>query len=151
MLLGLIIFNSVLIIFSGYFVYMPTDPSGPYGAIDVSGDPDIAKYGEVGSIGSFLGALFSSGETLWIIGIIIVGSGFIGYFTGGAKNLPLALGIGLFLSMVVALFNTTKNVFFQIPPAGVVSSLTAVIFIGIGLLTVWTVGEMLLGSRGVDA
>ena len=147
----MVIFNASLIIFSGYFVHSPTDPSSPYGATDIISDEDISGYQEVGRITSFLSALFGSAATLFIIGTMIVGSAVIGWFTGGAKNLPLALGIGIFLGMVIALFNATSKVFMHITENSIVGYLITLIFIIIGLVTIWTVAEMFMGSRGVDA
>jgi len=138
MLLGLILFNAMLVIFAYFF------PMSPATGHDISGDTTYSNYGNIGS------GLFNNMYTNAVAtgGIVFGGSILVGIFTG---SLNLWIGIGAIVSVFVALWNmswgTIQNLTSSYP---VVNDLIVVMSIVIGILAVISIAEVLTAQRGAD-
>jgi len=151
-LLGLIIFNSVLVMFAGFFTIGDISPIGADDALNMTSDavfqdPDTGEwftYAETFELSD----LFSADEgTVTILGI---GLGLTVLF-GWALKSPIPIGAGLFGTFIAILAYNTSAVFNSIAPDNwIVNGLIALIGIVIGILGALAIVEMFAGQTGAD-
>ena len=139
MLLGLILFNACLFLFSNFF----TDTT-PYG-MNVA-DELSEKYSMTGGEDFFSTAV---GQT------VLVGIGvFAGAFALGivSRQVGLFLGIGLFASIISGLWAYTQGTITKLIPGTseyiIIHGLIDVITIAIGIIVVFTIAEFFVAQRG---
>lgn len=138
-LIGLIIFNGVLIAFSPFF---PASTESKH-AIDVTGDDDITQYGglDQGLFGDVWGTALSVG------GVVFGASLLLGVL---AKQVALFVGIGAFIAIITGLWSITNGVVVRLVNYPIVNTLVTLIIIIIGIVGVLSVVEMLNAQRGAD-
>ena len=131
-ILGLVIFNSVLIITSGIFNTSLGDDASDYSKYSLSTPSSIISIlTSTASIGAW--------GTLTVAGII---------FAIGLKNY-IFVGIGLFLGLVTALYIGASDILFKISSNNVyISGIITLIGIVIGILVLYNVVEMFTQQQG---
>jgi hypothetical protein len=140
MLIGLILFNSMLMTFS-YFFPMSNIESKAH---NITGDPTYTSYGnmETGIFKNMYMSALASG------GVIFLGSILIGAFTG---SFNLWVGIGAVVSIFVGLWNMSWGVIKGLTDSyPVVKDLVFIMSIIIGILAVMSIAEILTAQRGAD-
>lgn len=146
-LLGLVIFNAMLVLLVSLF---PT--ATPVEALDVETDPTISGYENVEDMESLVLGMFANTTTLMIIGAVVAASGVIGFVFGGGKNVPIAIGVGIFIAIISSLWYSTSAVIMNIDPTDspIITGIITIITICIGIILVFTVAEFFAGQSGVD-
>ena len=154
--LGLVIFNAWLIILAPIF------PSGTTGISDSATDPDdlatnprsdqdtqSRQFGDINNLGVVIIGMLVSPVSLGIIGLFVALSGGIGHVFGGAKNIPIAIGIGMFLGIITSLWVATSHVISNVDPTNnpYVSGLLTLIPVVIGIIVVYRVSEMFASQQ----
>lgn len=122
LLLGALIFNSMLVLFSAFFISSPISE----GAINVSSDPTYAEYKlSENSIVSM------SGLSVSVMGISFA----LGAIASWLMKSPIPIGVGLFGS-IIALFAGPAAIIYQLDPTHnyIVAGLIGTIGVGIGIL-----------------
>lgn len=138
-LIGLIIFNGVIIAFSSFF----PDASESEHAIDVTGDSSISGYGTIdqGLFGSMVADCIAVGGAVFGLNLL---AGILTHQVG------LFMGIGAFIAVLSALWSATNGVITSLIDYPIVNSLVTIIIIVIGVIAVFSVVEMLNAQRGAD-
>ena len=142
-LLGMIIFNGVLIGFSSFF---PTTTSSSIDSVNVT-DSSISGYGDIQDISSSLTSILSQAFTIG--GIIFAAAAITSFITHN----NIYLGIGAFIAVIVAIYGTFAKPIHTIlntysPTVGIyLFDLFMIIF---GIIILLSVVEMLSGQTGVD-
>ena len=137
LLLGLIIFQAMIIIVSPFF------PSTTYES-QTANMSELEEYGDLSS-SKFLEVMFQEGvgqafETAGaVFGIALIG----GILT---RNLPLFLGIGGLVSLLTGLWRLTSSFLFSITNYPYVRELFTLITIATGIVLVITIIETLTGQ-----
>lgn len=140
-LIGLIIFNGVLVLFgSEFFPHTTYDEK----AVDVVNTTEVSGFRTLDQY-LFEDAWSTAGTVgLAIFGVSLV----IGYLT---RNLALFIGIGAFISILCSVWMVTIGTIDEfVGSYPVVKGLILIITIVIGILAVLTVVEILTEQRGVD-
>lgn len=137
-LLGLIIFQAMIIIVSPFF------PSTTYESQTANITSELEEYGNISS-SSFLERMFQKegGQAFGTAGAIFGASLVIGIFT---RNLPLFLGIGGLVSLLTGLWRLTSSFLFSITNYPYVKELFTLITIATGIVLVITIIETLTGQ-----
>ena len=137
-LLGLIIFNGVIIAFSDFF---------PLANQDVHAVNVTDEYGD--SYGNLNQGLFGS---VWADAISVGGAVFgLAILLGVlAKQVALFAGIGGFIAVLCGLWSATNGIVTNITNYPVVNTLVTIIIIVIGIIAVFSVIEMLNAQGGVN-
>ena len=138
-LFGLIIFNALIILFSGFFVgTLETDK-----AVDVAGNSTLSQYKDVDQ------GLFSN---MWTNALLVGSAVFSLSILLGvlAKQVALFAGIGAFVALVTSVYSSVNSVIGGLGDYPIVSGLITIVTIVIGLIAVFSVIEMLNAQRGVD-
>lgn len=150
LLLGMVLFNGVLVLTAPYFTLHGETLAES--AMDVTTDETTANYGNVGNLGELLLDSFLNITTVAIVGVFVALSGPLSYIKGENKNVPLAIAIGLFVGLIVSLYNATISVFYNITPSNnaFISGLFALLSIGIGLIVVYDIIGMMAGQQVWD-
>lgn len=137
-LLGAIIFNSMLVLFSAYFISSPVSET----AINVSSDSAYEDYD------------LSSGNVATMTGLSLTVAGIT--FTFGAImswwiKSPVPIGVGVF-SSILALFAAPAAIIWTIDPTNnyIVSGIIGTLGIGIAILAAIAVAEMFTQQGGAD-
>jgi len=158
-LLGLVLFNAMLIILAPIFpssattlgsdAVDPEDITSPTGAEGEDTPEPGKKYSEISNMGTILKNMFLNSTTVLIIGIIVGASLLTNFLTRGTVNVPLALGIGLFVGIVVSLWINASSIIYSIDPTDspYISGLIAVTTVGIGIILVFMVSDKLSGTQ----
>jgi hypothetical protein len=158
-LLGLVIFNAMLIILGPIFpssattlgsdAVDPEDITSPTGAEGDDIPEPGKKYSEISDMGDILKNMFLNPTTVLIIGVIVGASLLTNFLTRGTVNVPLALGIGLFVGIIVSLWINTSNIIYNIDPTDspYITGLIAVTTVGIGIIIVFMVSDKLSGTQ----
>lgn len=146
-MIGLVIFNAMIYATSGIFSY-----STHSDATDITEEQGIGQYGNIDSLGDMLLSQLLNPITLAIIGILITASLGIGFVTGGgAKFVPVAIGIGIFISLIIALWNATSKIIFSITPDSLfVNAILDVSIIIIGIIIIFYMVSFFTGQQVVD-
>lgn len=136
--LGLMIFNSVLLLLAGYF---PT--SGSIGKpVDVTGDSDYTKY-KIGGTQS----LFTFGGTSAAIMGFSLGLGVISMWLV-KSTIPLAAcGVG---GVVTALYVGPAAVLLQITQNAIVTGIISLIGVLLGIMVGFMIIEWFANQQGID-
>lgn len=138
LLLGLIIFNSMLVIFS---YYMPHS-TAQYGAENITSD--YSSY-RTANIESYITRIFSDPSSL-ILFAILMGIGGLGSLFAGIHTKAF-LGISLVFSFVMYVLDGSLNVFTNMTNYPVVSGLFSFMLILIGIVFFLSIGDALM-DRG---
>jgi len=140
-LIGLIIFNGVLILFSDFFPYSGEGEQAY----------DVLKEGEEGfeseyklDEGLFGGVLT---DAVGVAGTVLASAVIIGILS---HQVTLFVGVGAFIAVVSGLWVTTNGVLTKLANYPIVNGLVTIITIVIGILAVLTVVEIFTAQRGVD-
>ena len=141
----LMLFNSFLVLTAVFF-----DGNVEYSAVNITSDSEFSDYQDFGNIGNIILVMLQNPVTWGLIAIVTVSSGVVGYFTGGAKNVALYLGIGLFISVLTGLFSSSITVLTNNQTNPLVLGTVNMISVILSLLFVFTIAEMLSGQGGVD-
>lgn len=157
-LLGMVIFQGVLLLISPIF------PAGAdYGDYAINpadletADPATGynstahKYGDVSNIGTLIISMFVSPTTILIISTFFVVGGVIGQIFGGGKNIPIAIGVGIFIGIIASLWNATIGTITLIVSSNIyVLGIFSIITVCIGIMVVFLVSEFFMGqAQGV--
>lgn len=139
LLLGLVIFNGMLIVFAnaGFF------PDAT--ELDKAEDVFEGQSDYKGLSAGLLGTMIGGGLTT--AGLIFTGSVLLGVLS---KQVGLFLGIGAFASVVGGLWAATYRVIFDIGEYQVVDELLLLLTISIGIVFVFSTIEMLNAQKGVN-
>jgi len=139
-ILGLLLFNSILLLFSGFF---PTDTS-QYNAINITEDADYNEYKITGDIFK----LDSYGIYLGVGSVISFT--LIGVIAAYAFRSPVPVGAGLFSSLVSSLWISTSSVLssLNLTSNPIISGMISLIGICIGVLCFIAIIEMFSGTGG---
>jgi hypothetical protein len=140
LLIGLILFNAMLVIFSGFF---PASNQASF-AKNVTTDPAYASYSGNIDTSTFTNMMLRAGVSA---GAVFTGALIIGLFT---SSLPLWLGIGIIVSIFVGLWNASWTVVLGITNYPIVNDLVTVMSIIICLLVLLSIAEVLTAQRGAD-
>lgn len=138
--LGLMLFNSILLLFSGFF---PTD-TDQYDAINITGDSDYQDY-------KITGGFFSFG-----LDSITLGAGaFAVFFSFGllaswAMKSPVPIGAGLFSGLIAGLYVGPAVVIYNLTDNIIVTGIIGIISIAIGVLAFIAIIEMFSGTGGAN-
>lgn len=135
-LLGLIIFNGTLILFSPLFPDAVEDSA----AVDVFDDDGVGGYGNIGT--NLFKSMFSVSNMLVVSGIFGIGV----LLSLVSRNPTIGVGIGLFAAVIGGLWNATSRVIFGLTDYPIVSGISTLLTIVIGVILVFTVLEMLTGQ-----
>lgn len=124
---------------------MTTDPSSGYNITE-------AKYKDVGNIGTIVLGMFTNPITLAIIAVFTTVSLGVGMFFGGARNIPIAIGIGIFLGIIASLWNNTFTLISSLAKSNIyVNGVFTLITVCIGIIIIFLVSEFFMGqSQGVN-
>ena len=123
LLLGALIFNSMLVLFSAFFLSSPISE----GAINVSSDPAYEGYKITGS----------SISTMATESIVVMGFSFgLGGLAAWLTKSTIPIGVGLF-GGIVALYGGAAAIIYNLDPTHnyIVAGIIVTISICIGLLT----------------
>ena len=135
--LGLILLNSMLVLFSSFFAATTgTD------AINITSDATFVGYKVSGS---FAAMLESS--------VLVMGVAFgIGILGAWAVKSTVPIGVGLFAGFLVALYIGPATVLYNLDPTNnwIISGIISILGIIIGILAALSVTEMFAGQTGVD-
>ena len=145
LLLGLIIFNGMLVLLASMFpVYQP-------GAVDVTGDTDYAKFSSLSNPNMLWNMIIVGGAATLST---LVGVTVFGWFSRGISiNALQVVGIASFIGAVTGLWFGVSQVFTAISSFADNQYFTgfyAIITICIGIIVAWSVIEMFIGQTGVD-
>lgn len=141
LLIGLILFNAVLFIFAQEFFPATSEGQDAIDPTNITTYSDYEQLEEGAFAAAFTNAIFVSS-------FILGGSVLAGLWT---KNLALWIGIGAFMSVLIALWNVAWGTVVRLTGEyEVVSYFITVMSIIIGILAVLTVVEILTGQRGLD-
>ena len=134
-ILGLVIFNSVLILTSGIFNTSLGDDAEDYNKYSLNSPSDV------------IGVLFSSSAlSAWGAFTVIAVVGVIGGIV--LKNYIIA-AVAIFLGLVTALYIGASDILFKISDNNVyISGIITLIGIVIGILVLYNVVEMFTGQGG---
>jgi hypothetical protein len=137
-LIGLIVFNGLLIVFTPLF------PGNTYSDSAIDVEDELSGYEDFS--GSLLSTLIGNA---WAVGIgIFTFTTIIGALTG---HLGLFMGVGAFVSVVCGLWYTTMGVIGSITAEyEIVSSIVSIITICIGVIFVFSVVELFTGQKAVN-
>ena len=146
-LLGLIIFNAMLIIFGPYFPAQTTGVNET--AVDVSGTSRYNTLGNLGSSGTIISMILTGAG---IFGATVLLGGLTSRLTG-IKNFPtgMFMGAGIIISIVASLW-----VGLSAPLISITSSYPAigafynVLVVCIGVVAVFSVAEIFTGKGDTD-
>lgn len=144
-MIGLIIFNSLLVLFSAINIGgRPLFPLSTLGedAINITGNETYTGYKVTGGIFSW------DTLTITVMGISVA----LGLFTGWILKSPVPVGAALFSGFIVALFIAPASMIYNLDPTHnwVVSSIISLIAIIIGILASLTIVETFMQQRGAD-
>ena len=145
LIIGLILFNSFLIIFSNPSL-IPNVTT--HNAKDISGDANYStyKYDLRAVIGNVIGNNIVTVGTLF--GVLLTAGAVISIFTG--INMPLYIGISLIVSIVSSLYMMMMDVFTDLMNYPIVSAIWVLLTIIIGIYFVFSLGDILLGRSDAD-
>jgi len=134
-LLGAIIFNSMLVLFSVFFIGSPASE----GAINVSSDATYAGYKLSGDAATF------AGSSIIIAGVTIS----VGAALAWLMKSPVPIGVAIFSSVMV-LFTAPAAIIYQIGGTQnyIVVGIIEIIAICIGILAFIAVAEMFTQQGG---
>jgi len=140
--LGLLLFNSILLLFSGFF---PTDTS-QYNAINITEDADYNEYKITGDIFS----LDTSGVYLGVGSVISFT--LIGVIAAWAFKSPVPVGAGLFSGFLTSLYVSSSSVLtgLNLTSNPIISGVISLVGIGIGVLAFISIIEMFSGTGGAN-
>jgi len=149
-LLGLIVFNGMLII-SGIFISGGQES----GAVDVTSDEDYTRFGDMNNSNFLMDLLFgNTGQGGLISAItILTGSGLISWVTKS----PIPFGIGAFLGIVTLLYVNAVSVVIGMGSGfgssiygNALTMLITIIGVAIGLLSAFTISEAFMQQSGAN-
>ncbi|RLG44515.1 MAG: hypothetical protein DRN81_04400 [Thermoproteota archaeon] len=139
-LLGLIIFNGVIIAMSPFF---PASLDTDEHAVDIRGNETIGAYNTLSP------SLFSN---IWLQALSVAGAVFIGAIVIAvlSQQYALFIGIGGFIAIVSGLWSVTNGIILKMSNSIYVNTLLQIIIICIGIIAVFSMVEMLNSQRGAD-
>ena len=157
--LGMVILQGVMVLIApifpagtGYSDYV-TDPDSLETDNPASGyNATAQKYGDVNNIGSLVISMFVSPTTILIVSTFFVVGGVIGQVFGGGKNIPIAIGIGIFIGIISSLWNATAGTITSILQYNsYVGGIFTIITVCIGIMVIFLVSEFFMGqAQGVS-
>lgn len=139
-LLGLIIFNSMLVFLAGFFAINGVNPVEENAAYNFTDDPDYQSYIITGDIFDV--------TTLSIFGVSIT----IGLISSALLHSPVPLGACFFSGFIAALYIKSAGVIGNLAPSGnwIISGIITLVGIAIGLIAAFTIIEFFAGQAGAD-
>ena len=137
-LMGMILFNSMLIMFSPFFPSTGLEEK----ASDTS--TTYAEY-EPTNPATLLGLIFSA-NAVAAMGVI----GGISIIATLVSKSLVPLGVGAFAAIVTGMYIGASNIFLNLTDSPTVNGLVTIIGIMIGILTVFTAAEAVMGQQGVN-
>ena len=143
-LIGLLIFNSMLCLLGVFFTVDNQLPSSGVNAKNITGDATISgeSYGDVFNLGN----LFSFDKAG---GILFGLSLSVGVFAAWIIKSPIPIGAGLFSGFILLLYTNTAGVLNTLTPSGnwVITGLITLIGIIIAILAGFTIIDMFSGQQ----
>ena len=126
LLLGLVLFNSFLALFAGFFSIGGTNPVESESAINVTSDIDYTSYEITGDFFSWDTA------TIAVMGTSIA----LGLFASWVMKSPVPIGAALFSGIVSSLYLQSASVISNITPSDnwIITSIIGLVGICIGIL-----------------
>jgi len=153
-LVGLIIFNSMLVMFGMFFKIGDTMPLGETDAQNITGDAEIetgATYAERFTLTNILFNWDTGSVTILTIGI-----GLTTLF-GWALKSPVPIGAGLFSTFIALLYYKSAAIITTFAEASgddtsiyIITGMITLIGIIIAILAAFTITEMFAGQTGAD-
>lgn len=138
-LLGLVIFNGLLLAFADFF---PNSTEAEHG-VDV-----IDELGSQGNIGDQLFETIISNGLTMSLSLFAIGTTIALFLT---KQVGLAIGLGIFISIVGTLWNATSSVIFDLGGKDpILVNMIDIMTIVIGLILVFTIVDIFTGQRSVN-
>lgn len=141
-LIGLIIFNSMLVLLAGFFTIQGVPPTESGSAVNVTSDTDFTDYEITGG--------FFALDTLTVS---VFGIAFgLGILFGWVLKSPIPIAAGLFSGFISAIYIRSASVINNIIPSGnwIISSIVGLVGIIIGILAAITIIEMFAQQTGAD-
>lgn len=141
LLIGLLIFNSMLLLFAPFFPAPATTPSES--AVNITSDSDFTSYQNIGSA-NMIGNMILTG------GGVFAGAIVLGLLT---RQLGLFIGAGSFIALISGLWVGASGVIvpiLQMANNWIILAMYSLINIIIGIIAVIAVVEMFTGQQGGD-
>lgn len=139
-ILGLLLFNSILLLFSGFF----TTDTSQYDAINVSEESNYTGYKITGGFFSFDGAGVTLGIGAFTIPFLF------GLLSGWLLKSPVPIGAGLFSGLIAGFYVGTATILYNLTTNVIINSMIGLIGIGIGILAFIAIIEMFSGTGGAN-
>jgi hypothetical protein len=146
-LIGLLIFNSMLIFLGGFFTTSTGDPSASTNAVNITGDATIDGKSYTDKFK--LENLFTFDEiTGSIFGISLV----VGALASWAIKSPVPIAAGIFSAFISLIYANSANIINSITPQDnwILTGLITLIGILIAIIAGFTIIEMFAGQTGAD-
>lgn len=148
-LIGLLIFNSMLVFLSGFFTIQGVEPPESSGAINISGEGEVEEGVTYTEKFSITGEVFKMGT----LDILVLGvPAAIGLLVSIGLKSPVPLGAALFSGFLMLLYVKSATVINNVAPQGnwIISGIIGLIGICIGILAAFTIIEYFAGQTGAD-
>ena len=141
LMIGLILFNAMIVIFSGFMPH----PTIQNNAVNVT--EEYGGYKTI-NIGNTIKNILLTPDNAGIF-ITLLGVGALaGIFSG--MNIALYLGISIVLGILLTVLNGTLKVFIFLDNYPVVSALFSVMLIIIGIIAILSVGDTLMSRSDMN-
>ena len=135
LLLGLILFNAMILIFASYF------PSSPYTGKNITTDPTYSSFRNIGSTEMIKDMIITSGG---IFAVMIA----IGVLT---QNRVIWVGAGSLVALIAGLWRGMSGTLMpMVSQNSIVNQFYNILIISIGILAVISIIEILTGQQGAD-
>lgn len=141
LLIGLLIFNSMLLLFASFFPVETTTLSES--ATNITSDSEFTSYEQIGSADMIGDMIITSGG-------VFFGALVLGFLT---RQLGLFIGAGSFIALISGLWVGVAGVIvpiLQIADNWIILAMYSLITIIIGIVAVISVVEMFTGQQGGD-
>lgn len=141
-MIGMVIFNAVLLLFAGYF------PSSTYqdSATDVVSE--YSDYDSGVSFDSLVVGIFTNAQS-WAVFIVLLAVGGLGGVLTG-RNMPLYLGIAVVIGLCSMLYLGTIQIFVAVTRFPIVSGIFSLFTLVLGILILFSVVSMLTGRQDIE-
>jgi len=144
-LLGLIVFNAMLVMTSPFFstAYVSEEP---YDAINVTGnETTYAQYEDFNL--DFWGILFGSGGQA---SLVMGGSLIIGIAVAWGTKSMIPIGIAAFIGIITSLYLTARTVLYGLPYNSYVQGTISLVLILISITLLFIMSEAMMSQTGAD-
>jgi len=143
LIIGMVLFNAFVLFLTPFF---PTHTTISGNAADVTNQVNISKYGAQNNLVSVITNIFLD-PTVLIVFTSIFGIGaLVSLVLSGSHNVPLSIGISIFVAFVASLYMGTIKVFNSLCEGyPMIYTLLGIITLVIGIYFVFSISEMFSG------